>query len=242
MIFIRSVIFNILFILNNMLWFIFAVPTLLIPQKRFMSAVLHRWCRSNLWIHRVICNVTTEFRGRENIPSGGFMVASKHQSAWETFGLTAEFPDPRYIIKRELMWIPMFGLYLSHSGQVPINRGDRIKAIHAMNEAARVAVVDGAQLIIFPEGTRRPYDAEPHYKMGVAHLYETMGVPVLPVALNAGVVWPRQKFMKYPGKIIVEFLPVIPAGLSKEEFFQRMKEAIETSTQRIVKEALSERV
>jgi 1-acyl-sn-glycerol-3-phosphate acyltransferase len=239
MIVVRSVIFNIAFVLNNALWFIFALPTLLMPQKVFMTRVLHNWCRSNMWLHAVICNVRTEVRGRENIPPGGLMVAAKHQSAWETFALTTEFPDPRYIIKRELMWIPLFGLYLSHSRQVAIHRGDRIKAIAAMNVAARQAVSEGGQLIIFPEGTRRSVDAEAHYKMGVAHLYETMQVPVVPVALNAGVVWPRRTFLKYPGTIIMEFLPVIPAGLSKEEFFHRMKDSIETNTQRLIIEARS---
>ncbi len=179
-IFVRSLVFNIVFVLNNILWFVLALPALMLPRKTFFLNILHPWCWSNLKLHALICGVRMEFRGRENIPSGGLIVAAKHQSAWETLALAASFPEPRYILKRELMWVPLFGLYLKRTGQVAINRGKRADAIAAMNRAAELAVREGGQLLVFPEGTRRPIGAEPAYKQGVAHLYEAIGAVVVP--------------------------------------------------------------
>jgi len=241
MLFIRSLAFNIAFVVNNALWFVLALPGLLLPRKRFFRRILHPWCWSNLKLHARICGVRMEFRGRENIPAGGCMVACKHQSAWETLALAASFAEPRYVLKRELMWVPLFGLYLRKAGQVPINRGRRSEAIAGMNRAAALAVREGGQLLIFPEGTRRPVGAPPAYKHGVAHMYEILGAPVVPVAINAGVFWPRRTFLKHPGTIVMEFLPAIPPGLPKDAFFERLREAIESATDRLVAEGLAER-
>jgi 1-acyl-sn-glycerol-3-phosphate acyltransferase len=214
MLVIRSILFNIAFIINHILW-----------------------CWTTLWLHSKICGVTIEIRGTENIPEGGFLAGAKHQSAWETLALAGTFKDIRYILKRELMWVPLFGFYLAKARQVPINRGKRSEAIAAMNAAARQAIEEGGQLTIFPEGTRRPVDAAPQYKMGIAHLYEQLNVHVVPVATNAGVVWPRRSFLKHPGLVVLEFLPVIPAGLPKDEFFGRLQDTIESATNRLVAEA-----
>lgn len=237
MIVLRSLIFNIAFVINNILWFVLALPLLVLPRKTFFLKVLHPWCWSNLKLHSWICNVRMEFRGRENIPTGGFMVASKHQSAWETMALAMSFPEPRYILKQELMWVPLFGFYLMKAGQVPINRGSRTEAIAAMNKASELALKEGGQLLIFPEGTRRPVGAAPAYKQGVAHMYETLNATVLPVAINAGVFWPRRTFLKYPGTIVMEFLPPIPPGLPRDVFFEQLRDMIETATNRLVAEA-----
>jgi 1-acyl-sn-glycerol-3-phosphate acyltransferase len=237
MIVLRSLIFNIVFVINNILWFVLALPLLVLPRKMFFLKVLHPWCWSNLKLHSWICNVRMEFRGRENIPTGGFMVASKHQSAWETMALAMSFPEPRYILKQELMWVPLFGFYLMKAGQVPINRGSRTEAIAAMNKASELALKEGGQLLIFPEGTRRPVGAKPNYKQGVAHMYETLNTTVLPVAINAGVFWPRRTFLKYPGTIVMEFLPPIPPGLPRDVFFEQLRDTIETATNRLVAEA-----
>jgi 1-acyl-sn-glycerol-3-phosphate acyltransferase len=237
MLFLRSLIFNIVFVINNILWFIGALPLLLLPRKTFFLVVLHPWCWSNLYLHSWICGVRMEFRGRENIPKGACIAASKHQSAWETMALAASFNEPRYILKQQLMWVPLFGFYLKRTGQVPINRGNKSDAIAAVNKASAMAMREGGQLLIFPEGTRRPVDAKPNYKMGVAHLYEALNVPVVPVAINAGVVWPRRTFLRYPGIVVMEYLPNIPPGLPKAEFFARLENDIETATNRLVEES-----
>jgi 1-acyl-sn-glycerol-3-phosphate acyltransferase len=239
MLLLRSLAFNAAFVLNNALWFIVCLPTLLMPPRAFMLHVARPWARSNLWLHRVICQVSVEIRGRAHKPAGGFLVASKHQSAWETLALFVEFDAPSYILKRELMAIPFFGWYLKRTGQVPIDRGDRTQAMQAMNQAARTAIAAGRQLIIFPEGTRRPVDAPPNYKQGVAHIYATSGATCLPVAINAGVLWPRRSFLKHPGTIVMEFLPPIAPGVPREEFLPLLQDVIETATNRLVAEARS---
>jgi 1-acyl-sn-glycerol-3-phosphate acyltransferase len=240
MIFLRSLVFNIVFVANNILWFVCCLPTLLLPRKTFFLWVLHPWCWSNLYLARLICGVKIDIRGRENVPPGGCMVAAKHQSAWETMALAACMPEPRYILKRELMWVPFFGFYLAKTGQVAINRGKRADAIAAMNKAAELAVREGGQLLIFPEGTRRPVGAPPSYKMGVAHMYDAIGTPVVPVAINAGVFWPRRGFRKLPGTAVMEFLPPIQPGLPKDEFLRLLQERIETATNRLVAEGQAE--
>jgi 1-acyl-sn-glycerol-3-phosphate acyltransferase len=241
MIVIRSLIFNVVFVLNNAVWFVVMLPLLLLPRKPFFRYCCHPWCWSNLKLHSWICGVKMEFRGRENLPEGGFMVAAKHQSAWETMALAAMVPEPRYILKRELMWVPLFGFYLMRGGQVPINRGKRSEAIAAMNKAADLAIKEGGQLLIFPEGTRRPVGAPPSYKLGVAHLYEALNTKVVPVAINAGVFWPRRTFLKYPGTIVMEFLPPIEPGMDKDAFLALVQEQIETATNRLVEEGMRER-
>ena len=154
--------------------------------------------------------------------SGPLIVASKHQSAWETFALLPLFDNPPFILKRELQWIPFFGWLLVKGRMVPVDRGAGSQALVEMTERARIELARGRQLIIFPEGTRRPAGAEPRYKYGVAHLYAAAGVPCLPVALNSGVFWPRRRsLMLKPGTVVVEILDPITPGLDKDVFFKR---------------------
>lgn len=229
----RSVCFNVLFYLNLTVQIILALPTLVMPRRAIVE-VARFWARTNLWLLRVICGTRVEFRGIEKIPPGPLLVASKHQSLWETFALITVFADPAYIMKRELMWIPFFGWYTWKAGMISVNRGKGSQALAAMNVDARREIARGRQIIIFPEGTRRAPGAEPRYKYGVAHLYAETGVACLPVALNSGLYWPRRSFRRYPGTIRVEMLDPIPAGLDQDVFFERMRHDIETATARLI--------
>jgi 1-acyl-sn-glycerol-3-phosphate acyltransferase len=186
---------------------------------------------------RVIVGLDYEIRGREKVPPGAILDASKHQSAWETFALLHLFPDPVFILKRELQWIPIFGWFTIKGRMVPVDRRKGAKALVAMAERARIELALQRQLIIFPEGTRRPAGAEPAYKYGVAHLYVAEGVPCVPVALNSGLFWPRRSIRRFPGKVLVEFLDPIPPGLGRDEFFLRLQEVIEAATARLIDEA-----
>ena len=168
------------------------------------------------------------------------LVASKHQSALETVALLPLFDDPVYILKRELLWIPVFGWLLAKSRMVPIDRGARAQALAKMTDRARIELADGRQIIIFPEGTRRAPGAEPKYKYGVAHLYAAFGVTCVPVALNAGLFWPRRAFLRRPGTVIIEVLEPIPPGLPPDAFFARLRDDIETATARLVAEGRRE--
>src|SRR5215213_3435752 len=209
------------------------MPTLLLPS-RYLLAVARGWARANLRLLRVVCGIRADFRGLEKIPPGGLIIASKHQSVWETFALLPYVNDPTFILKRELMWIPLFGWCLWKAGMIPVDRGARGPALAAMTERAKVEVQRGRQIIIFPEGTRRPPGAEPRYKFGVAHLYAETGVPCLPVALNSGLFWGRRQFLRYPGTIRLEVLDPIPPGLDKQVFFQTLQTDLEAASNRLV--------
>ena len=233
MLVIRSVVFNVLFYLNLLMHFIAAIPTLAMPRWGII-AVARFWARTNLWLLRMVCGIRVEFRGVEKIPPGPLLVSSKHQSLWETFALLLILPDPAYIMKRELMWIPFFGWYTWKAGMIPVDRSRGSQALAEMNACARREAQHNRQIIIFPEGTRRPPGAEPKYKYGVVHLYAEMGVPCLPIALNSGLFWPRRSIRRYPGTIRVEVLDPIPPGLGKDEFFERLQGEVEAATARLV--------
>jgi 1-acyl-sn-glycerol-3-phosphate acyltransferase len=235
----RSVLFNILFYLNLVLHLTVAMVTLPLPY-RYLLAVARSWAKTNLWLLRVVCGIKAEFRGLEKIPPGGLIIASKHQSVWETFALLPFAEDPVFILKRELMWIPLFGWCLWKAQMIPVNRGARGPALAAMTERAKVEVRRGRQIIIFPEGTRRPPGAEPQYKFGVAHLYAETGVPCVPVALNSGLFWQRRSFRRFPGTVVVQILDPIPPGLDKQAFAERLRGEIETATAKLVEEGKRE--
>jgi 1-acyl-sn-glycerol-3-phosphate acyltransferase len=233
LILVRSVLFNILFYLNLLIYLIAAIPTYFLPY-RVLVAVAKSWGRSNLRLLRLVCGIDVAWIGLEKIPRGPLIVAAKHQSSWETFALLTLFDDPTFIVKRELMWIPLFGWYIWKARMIPVDRGARTQALVAMTERARVQLEGNRQLVIFPEGTRRAPGAEPAYKFGVAHLYAETGAPCLPVALNSGLVWPRRKFLRHPGTVRVEILDPIPPGLERAQFFERLKQDIEGATARLV--------
>lgn len=236
MLVLRSLAFNIAFYGNLVAWLIIALPTLVMPRRAFV-AVCKAWARSNLGLMRSIAGIHVEMRGRENIPPGGLIVAAKHQSMWETFALIPELSDPAYILKRELIWIPLFGWYLWKDDMVPVDRGGGSSALKKMNRKAREVVAQGRQIILFPEGTRRPPGAPPAYKYGIVHLYRSTGVPCLPVALNSGLFWPRRQFLRRPGTIVVEFLEPIPPGERREVFLHLLEQRIEEASNRLLTEA-----
>jgi len=237
LIFVRALAFNVLFYLNTVFWLIVGIPTFLMPYRAIVW-VAKSWGRVNIVLLRVIVGLDCEVRGRDKIPPGALIVASKHQSAWETFALLPLLDNPTFILKRELQLIPLFGWLTIKGRMVPVDRKKGSQALVEMTERARVELNDGRQIIIFPEGTRRPAGAEPRYKYGVAHLYAAAGVPCLPVALNSGVFWPRRRSLHLrPGTVVVEILDPIGPGLDKDVFFARLQDTIETATARLIAEA-----
>jgi 1-acyl-sn-glycerol-3-phosphate acyltransferase len=237
----RSLLFTILFYANIIAWMIVALPTLVMP-RRALTGVVRAWARCNLALLRGVVGIHCEVRGRERIPAGGLLVACKHQSTWETFALFLVFDDPCFILKRELMFIPLFGWLAAKARMIPVNRGARSAAMRAMNAAGRRELAKGREIIIFPEGTRRPPGAEPAYKYGVAYLYSEMDVPCLPVALNSGLFWPRRRLLMRPGTVVAEILEPIPPGLERGAFLERLQHDIEFVSDRLIDEAkLAER-
>jgi 1-acyl-sn-glycerol-3-phosphate acyltransferase len=238
-IFLRSLVFNVLFYLLLAFWVTVGIPTYLMPRWAIINIAKY-WGRSSIWLMRVICNVKVEYRGLEKIPAGPLVVASKHQSMWETFALLQFFDQPLYILKRELTWIPLFGWYLIKANMIGVDRSAGGRALLKMARRAGEEVRRGRQLIIFPEGTRRAVDAPPDYKTGVAQVYVNCGVTCVPVALNSGLFWPRRTFMRYPGTLVVEFLDSLPPGLPRNEFLVRVSTVIEDATNRLVATARAE--
>lgn len=228
-------VFNVLFYLNTLVHLIFGLPTFFMPYRAII-AVAKSWGRVNLILLRTVAGIDCEIRGREKIPKGPIIVASKHQSAWETFALLPLIDNPVFILKRELQWIPIFGWLTIKGRMVPVHRGGGSQTLAAMIERARIELADNRQLIIFPEGTRRPAGAEPRYKIGVAHLYVAEGVPCVPIALNSGLFWPRRSLRRFPGTVVAEILDPIPPGLGKDAFFERLQNDIEAATARLVAE------
>jgi 1-acyl-sn-glycerol-3-phosphate acyltransferase len=234
----RTALFNLAAYLNFLLQALLFLPALLLPE-RHVWPLARFWVRSTLWLHRVICGVDDEVRGRETIPTGGFIVAAKHQSAWETLRLVELFPRPSFILKRELLWVPIFGWFLNKTGMIPVARGRGSAAVADMTERARQAIAEGRQIIIFPEGTRRPPLAPPAYRHGVTRLYEALKVPCLPVALNSGLFWPRRAFAHRAGTIVLACLPPIPAGREPERFAAELQDAVESATAALMAEAFA---
>jgi len=232
-IFLRSLVFNILFYVVFLFWSLIALPTFLMPRSAMLK-VASWWAKTNILLMGAICNIKVEFRGVEKIPKGPLIVASKHQSMWETISLLHFFEAPFFVVKRELKFIPLFGLFLIKTNMVAIDRSAAGRALLAVMRRAAEEVRRGRQFVIFPEGTRRPVGAPPHYKAGVGLIYTECGVPCLPVALNSGLFWPRRTFMRYPGTLVVEFLDPLPAGLPRGEFLSRIETGIEDATNRIV--------
>jgi 1-acyl-sn-glycerol-3-phosphate acyltransferase len=231
----RSLLFNVVFYINISVRMIVALPTIMLPYS-FLLGVLRRYAGSTLWFLRVICGIGVEWRGREKLPQGACIVACKHQSVWETFALFMVLPDPTYVLKRELMQLPLFGWLATKARMIPIDRGSHAKALTGMLAAARREAARGRQIVIFPEGTRRPPGAKPHYLPGAAFLYADLGLPCVPIALNSGLFWPRHSWLRRPGTVVAEVLDPIPAGLDKREFLTRLQSAIEQATARLVAE------
>jgi 1-acyl-sn-glycerol-3-phosphate acyltransferase len=231
----RSLAFNALFYASLVVHGVVALPTLLLPP-RFALAFIRSYALSMLWLLRVMCGITVEWRGLEKIPQGACIIACKHQSAWETLSLYAVIYDPTYILKRELMWIPFFGWYAWKTGLIPVDRSAGAGALSRMTRAAQRELKRGRQIVIFPEGTRRPPGAEPDYKPGATFLYSKTNVPCVPMALNSGLFWPRRSTRRVPGTIIAEVLAPIPPGLDRPAFAAKLQSVLEQATARLVAE------
>jgi len=241
-IYVRSLVFNVLYYVNLIVHMIVALPTLVLPYPA-LRIFIRSYSRTSLWLLRIVCGTKVEWRGAEKIPKGACIVACKHQSTWETFALYAVLDDPVYVLKRELMWIPLFGWFMWKAGLIPIDRSAGMAALARMTARAQQALTGAhpRQLIIFPEGTRRSPGAVPDYKPGIVYLYGKAGATCVPMALNSGVFWPRRSLLHYAGTIVVEVLDPIPPGLDKDTFFTRLRDAIETASTRLLHEAENRR-
>jgi 1-acyl-sn-glycerol-3-phosphate acyltransferase len=233
---IRSVLYALAFYVATALFLIFGIWLLLAPRSWAMQGLrLHGLVCT--WLLKVICGTRLEVRGREKIPAGACLVISKHQSAWDTFALLPLFGDPAVVLKDELKWIPVYGWFCVKFQHILVKRDRAAAALKQMLGDAKTCVAVDRQVIIFPEGTRQMPGAAPDYKPGYIALYEGLGVPAVPLALNSGLYWPRRTFRRYPGVIIVDVLDPIAPGLSRREFRQALEARIEAACDRLIVEA-----
>ena len=232
----RSLLFAAVFYINTAVFLLLGSWLLFAPRSwAMMGLKLH--AQASLWWLKLIVGTRLEVRGLENVPPGAVLVAAKHQSAWDTFALIPLLRDPALIMKAELMHIPFYGWFSRKFGMIPVKREAGPSALREMLKEARIRAADGREILLFPEGTRRPPGAPPDYKSGVALLYDGLKLPCVPLALNSGLFWPRRQVIRYPGTIVVEFLEPIPAGVPRAAFKAQLEERIETACARLIEEA-----
>ncbi len=223
----RSILFQFVFYGWTALVCIVMIPLLFLP-RRFVYLMPLCWTGAMPFILRVVCGIKVEIRGLENLPKeNGYIVASKHQSAMETLLFHPVVPNLFFVLKRELLLLPLAGLYGWRTGCVGINRAGGAVTMRKMLADVQKNLKQGMNLVIFPEGTRTKPGTKKPYSPGVALLYEQCQVPVVPVALNSGYFWPKNSVQKYPGTVIVEFLKPIPAGLHRRAFMSELYDRIE---------------
>jgi len=226
MIYARSLIFNFAFVIWTLVVSIILSP-LLLTNPKTIGIVGRVWARGSIALLSFICNLKPEIRGIENLPQMPYIIASKHQSDLETILFHTVLPKPVYVLKKELLAIPIFGYYLKKMGMIAIDRNGQMNALKTMLKEAERTVSTGRPVIIFPEGTRTNPGMQVKYHPGITALYNQGKYNIVPVALNTGVFWQKNSFVKKPGTYIIEFLPAIKPGLSKDEFIKNLYEQIE---------------
>ena len=236
MILLRSFAFQLVFWLWTAFLGLAALPLLLLPRRMVMAFGTF-WSKGTLALLRLVAGLDFELRGIENLPAGAVIVAMKHQSAWDTFAAPVLFRDPAVVIKRELGWLPFYGWYALTAGSSAIDRAGRAGAVKLLIRAAEKAKAEGRPIVIFPEGTRSAVGERRPYLPGVAALYQFLGLPLVPVAVNSGLFWKRRSLIRRPGKVLVEILPAIPPGLDRHLVIEMLQSRIEDATAALVGES-----
>jgi len=227
MLLLRSLLFNFFLYAGIIFVFVIAIPALFLPTKitllfgKFLGHYV-------VFIVKVLLGTSVEFKGIQNIPkSEKYFVASAHQSMFETFALQSVLDYPVFILKKELLKIPLFGQYLKKIKSIEIVRDTTTKDnLNFFDKVANIIKNGKRPLLIFPQGTRVKFDEIVPFKKGVGRIYEALNISCVPIALNSGKVWPKKGIIKYPGKITVSFLKPIEPGLSRDEFIRNLETKI----------------
>ncbi|MBB4286012.1 lysophospholipid acyltransferase family protein [Roseospira goensis] len=226
---VRSVLFNVLYVIWTAVLGVLYLPLLAAP-RRVLVAATKAWLAGMRWMAWHVAGVRTRIEGRENLPPGPVIVAAKHQSALDTFLFHGLLDDPAYVLKRELFRIPLVGWYMKATGMIGIDRAAGAQALRAMLKACGETLAEGRQIIIFPEGTRVAPGRSLPYHPGVAALYARFpDVPLVPVTLNTGLLWGRKAFLKRPGTATLKILPPVEPGLDRRAFLAALHDRIETA-------------
>lgn len=237
MIFIRSLIFNILSVITNIVLCIGLVWSLALPRRMTLSVILI-YFRAMHILEKYILNLDYQVIGMENLPKeGSYIIAMKHQSVFETFKVFMIFGYIAIIMKRELSWIPFWGWYALKVKMIFVNRGGKAAAVQSLLENAKPIIEEGRPILIYPQGTRVSiHDSvkERPYKQGSIRLYEAYDLPIVPVAMNSGKFWPKRSFIKKPGVVTFKILPPIKPGLPAKKALELMRDTIETESRQLL--------
>ena len=224
MVYLKSLVFNSLFYLGTGVLVIVMGPVLFLPS-RFARAVARFWGYMT-YLLLVMIGIKQSVHGNRHLDRQ-VLYAVKHQSAWETIILSWLLSAPAFVLKRELLRLPIIGWFFLKTGCIPVDRSAGMSALRDMRLAGKTLAAKGRSMLIFPQGTRIAPGVDHHYEIGVFALYEATGLSVVPVALNSGYVWPRNSWIKYPGLVTVEFLDPIDPGLDRKSFMATLKQRIE---------------
>lgn len=236
----RSALFNLAFFGFTALAAILLLPMLALLDRGGVLHLLSWWARRTIALLRLICGIRLRVTGAEHLPeSGAALIAAKHQSAFDTIVWLTLVPAAAYVLKRELLAIPLYGWYARRAGMIPVERSGGAAALRRLLQAADRAVAEGRQIVIFPEGTRVASGQRRAYQPGIVALYERTGLSVIPVATDSGRCWGRRAFRKRAGTITVAVLPPLPPGLPRAEFLARLESAIETESARLLDSGVS---
>ena len=228
-----------LFAIFMPLWTILCGTTgifLLIGPDRWMDYLARTWAKGVLSGLKYICAINHQIIGEENIPNTPSIIAAKHQSAWDTAIFLVLFNFPSYILKQQLLKVPFYGWFLPRMGTIPIDREGGASTLKAMIKSTKQRLQEQRHVIIFPQGTRVKPGVEFPYHPGVAALYNSCNVPVIPVALNSGYFWSKRQFLKNPGTITMQFFPAIEPGLKRKAFMEQLENTVETKSQELINE------
>ncbi|MBA5724012.1 1-acyl-sn-glycerol-3-phosphate acyltransferase [Candidatus Liberibacter sp.] len=240
MILIRSIIFNILFCINILLAAIISIPLWLLSTKKQFMRFARIWVNIQQLLLKYVTKTCLKVEGLEHIPPKGCIIAIKHQSSWDTIFFLTCLNDPIFIVKRSIFYIPLFGWYCFRLGMIGVDRNSKRIDMRNIIKRSQKTVEQNRQLVIYPEGTRRPPGAKTIYKKGIAHIYNSLSVPVIPIVVHAGLFWPHKGFMRYPGNFKVRILPPIPPGMPKEDFFAKLQDNMEYESKKLLLETIQE--
>lgn len=238
--YIRSILFNFLYVFGSLFWSIALLWTFIYPPRRCTALISRYYAGYIALIEKYVMGLHLELRGLENLPKDSqYIIAAKHQSAYETLKLPfmAKLDYPVIVLKKELTRLPVWGMYPARMGLIAIDRSAGMESMRAMIAGCRAAMADKRNVIIFPQGTRVAPGAIEDYKPGLAKIYKDLNVPIVPMALNTGMYWGRNAFFKKSGKIIFEFLPPIPAGEPPLKAMKTLEEQLEAASDKLVQEA-----
>ena len=235
---VRSLAFNLAFYLWTLFAAIVTLPILLAPRPA-AQATLNLWAKVVTWLLRVVGGVRVEVRGRDHVPVGVALVAPKHQCMFDIFGLIAVLPDSCFVLRKELMRIPVFGWWAWKCDMIVIDREGGSKALRHMLTSSRDRLTQAPrQLVIFPEGHRGKPGQAGDYQPGVAALYRDLDMECAPVALNSGAHWQKGGLALKPGTIVFEFLEPLPAGMKRAEFMRELEERLEAASNALLAEGV----